>query len=59
VEARKHREVAHVRRQQIGLQEQRRGCDEVVGVVDPAVGAAVLARQVPGRPGDVLTDRDP
>src|SRR4051794_36332514 len=59
LEAREHREVAHVGRQQIGLEKERRGGDEVVGIVDPAVGTAVLARHLPCCSSHVFTDRDP
>ena len=57
--AREHREVTHVGRQQVGLEKECGSGDQVVRVVDSAVRSAVLARQLPGRASDVLTDRDP
>ncbi len=51
-----YREVLHVGRQQLCSKEER-GCrDEVVGIVDSAVCAAVPASQLPGRPSDVLAE---
>lgn len=41
-EARERREVPHVAREQVHLEEKRRRGDEVVGAVDPALRAAVL-----------------
>lgn len=59
LETGEHREVAHVRRQQIGFEEES-GCgDQVVGVVDPAVGSTVLASKLLGRASDIFADRDP
>jgi hypothetical protein len=54
-----HREVVHVRRQQICFEEERGGSDEVVHVVDSAVSPAVLASKPARGASDLLADCDP
>jgi len=49
--------MAHVRRQKFGLEEQRRGGDQVIRVVDPAVSKAIRARQLARRARNVFADR--
>jgi hypothetical protein len=53
------REVPDVNGEQLGVQQQCRGRDEIVGVVDAAEGTPVLQGQSAGRPGDGLVDRLP
>jgi hypothetical protein len=51
--------VAHVGRQQLRFEGERGRGNQVVRVVDPAVGAPVPARQRAGRSRDALLHGDP
>jgi len=51
--------VAHVGRQQLRVEDERGRGNQVVRVVDPAVGTPVLARQRAGRSRDALVHGDP
>src|SRR5690606_23160166 len=54
-----HRKVTNVRRQQLGLEQGRGRCDQVIGVVDAAMGAAVALSELAGSTCYLLADRNP
>ncbi len=51
--------MAHVRRQQVGVEQEGGGGDQVVGIVDTAVGGAVALGKRAGGSGYLLPHRHP
>jgi hypothetical protein len=51
--------MPHIRRQQLGVEKDSDGGDEIVGVVDPTVRSSMPLRQLTGGSGDTLVYRDP
>ncbi len=51
--------MAHVRGEQVGLEQKRGGGDQVVGIVNAAVGTAVVLGERAGGPCHLLPDGHP
>lgn len=59
LESSKHRKVTHVCGEQVGLEQKCGGGDQVVGIVNAAVGAAVALGERAGCPCHLLADGHP